>query len=148
MIRPPRGDCSFMIRNASWVHRNTPVRLMSTTACHCSMRQIFQRDRRGADAGVVEQQVQAAEALLHIVEQRGDLAGSATSVGRTRTARPVTLLGGLMQPVLAPAGQHQGPAGFAERDRDGASDAGTGAGDERDLGHVVGPSLVGVFRLA
>src|SRR5919198_1254089 len=31
MMRPPRGSCAFMILNASCVHRNEPVRLMSTT---------------------------------------------------------------------------------------------------------------------
>src|SRR5215475_1195336 len=36
MMRPPRGVWLFIIRNASCVHRNAPVRLMSTTACHCS----------------------------------------------------------------------------------------------------------------
>src|SRR5678815_2423899 len=36
MMRPPRGDWSFMILIASCVHRNTPVRLMSTTFFHCS----------------------------------------------------------------------------------------------------------------
>src|SRR5206468_3447224 len=36
MIRPPRGFCSFMILNASCVHRNAPVRLVSTTAFHCA----------------------------------------------------------------------------------------------------------------
>src|SRR6266851_6055958 len=36
MMRPPRGFCSFMILNASCVHRNAPVRLVSTTRFHCS----------------------------------------------------------------------------------------------------------------
>src|SRR5262245_25687772 len=36
MIRPPRGSCAFMIRNASRVQRNAPVRLVRTTASHCS----------------------------------------------------------------------------------------------------------------
>src|SRR5437899_10698211 len=36
MMRPPRGCWLFMILNASCVHRNAPVRLMSTTAFHCS----------------------------------------------------------------------------------------------------------------
>src|SRR5689334_19557512 len=33
MIRPPRGVCAFMMRNASWVQRNAPVRFTFTTAC-------------------------------------------------------------------------------------------------------------------
>src|SRR2546429_365770 len=36
MIRPPRGSWLFMILKASWVQRNTPVRLVSTTVFHCS----------------------------------------------------------------------------------------------------------------
>ena len=36
MIRPPRGDWRFISRNASCVHRNAPVRFVSTTARHCS----------------------------------------------------------------------------------------------------------------
>ena len=36
MMRPPRGDCSFICRNAACAHRNEPVRLMSTTLFHCS----------------------------------------------------------------------------------------------------------------
>jgi hypothetical protein len=32
MIRPPRGDWSFMIRNASCVHRKAPVRFVSIAA--------------------------------------------------------------------------------------------------------------------
>ncbi len=36
MIRPPGGCWFFMILNASCVHRKAPVRLMSTTAFHCS----------------------------------------------------------------------------------------------------------------
>ena len=36
MIRPPRGVCAFIIRNAARVQRKAPVRLVSTTARHCS----------------------------------------------------------------------------------------------------------------
>src|SRR5947209_2178069 len=36
MIRPPRGDCVFMMRNACCAQRNDPVRLISTTLFHCS----------------------------------------------------------------------------------------------------------------
>src|SRR5262245_28894558 len=36
MMRPPRGCWLFMILNASCVHRKEPVRLVSTTAFHCS----------------------------------------------------------------------------------------------------------------
>src|SRR6202030_372599 len=36
MMRPPRGVWSFMMRKACWLHRNGPVRLVFTTACHCA----------------------------------------------------------------------------------------------------------------
>ena len=36
MIRPPMGSCAFMTLKACCVHRKTPVRLTSTTPCHCS----------------------------------------------------------------------------------------------------------------
>src|SRR5881397_3917228 len=36
MMRPPRGVWSFMMRKACCVHRNGPVRLVFTTACHCA----------------------------------------------------------------------------------------------------------------
>ena len=36
MMRPPRGDWAFMVLKACWMHKNMPVRLMSTTFCHCS----------------------------------------------------------------------------------------------------------------
>src|SRR5512139_2585961 len=36
MMRPPRGFWSFISRNASWVQRKAPVRLMSTTLFHCA----------------------------------------------------------------------------------------------------------------
>src|SRR5438093_6052548 len=36
MMRPPRGSWTFIILIASCAHRNTPVRLTSTAAVHCS----------------------------------------------------------------------------------------------------------------
>src|SRR5213594_1146645 len=36
MMRPPRGSWVFISLKASWVHRNAPVRLMSTTVFHCA----------------------------------------------------------------------------------------------------------------
>src|SRR5204863_989269 len=36
MMRPPRGSWLFMSLKASWVQRNAPVRLASTTDFHCS----------------------------------------------------------------------------------------------------------------
>src|SRR5712691_10524965 len=36
MMRPPRGSWLFMMRNASCVQRNIPVRFTATTCFHCS----------------------------------------------------------------------------------------------------------------
>ena len=36
MMRPPRGSCAAIARNAAWAHRKLPVRLVSTTACQSS----------------------------------------------------------------------------------------------------------------
>src|SRR5687767_2660600 len=37
MMRPPRGSCAFISRNACCVQRNAPVRFTSTTPRHCSI---------------------------------------------------------------------------------------------------------------
>src|SRR5665213_2024209 len=36
MMRPPRGCWAFISRNAAWMHKNAPVRLVSKTSRHCS----------------------------------------------------------------------------------------------------------------
>jgi len=36
MMRPPCGDWAFIILNASWVQRNAPVKLVSSTMRHSS----------------------------------------------------------------------------------------------------------------
>src|SRR5690606_4046972 len=48
MMRPPRGDCSFITRNACWVQRKGPVRFVSTTLRHSS-NVSSSRGRPGAD---------------------------------------------------------------------------------------------------
>ena len=35
MIRPPRGSWAFITRNAAWVQKNGPLRLVATTVVHC-----------------------------------------------------------------------------------------------------------------
>ena len=84
MIRPPRGSCAFISRNASCVQRNAPVRLTSTTALPLLERQLVQRNRRRADAGVVEQQVQPAEALRATASNRASTPSSVGDIGRDR----------------------------------------------------------------
>ena len=71
MMRPPFGGCDFMIRTEGLLDaRNTPVRFVSTTVRHCSTVSFSSGTGGGAGAGVVEQQVQPAEARAHHVEER------------------------------------------------------------------------------
>ena len=72
MIRPPRGDWRFISRNASCVQRNAPVRFVSTTDRPLLERQVLERHGRRADPGVVEQQVEPAEPLVDLGEERRD----------------------------------------------------------------------------
>ena len=63
------------------MQRKAPVRLTSTTRLPLLDRQLLERDRRRAGAGVVEQQVEAAERRLGRREQRLDR-GRVGDVGR------------------------------------------------------------------
>jgi Pyruvate/2-oxoacid:ferredoxin oxidoreductase gamma subunit len=58
------------MRKAACVQRKAPVRLTSTTLLPLLERELLERHRRRAGAGVVEQQVEAAEAGFHSLEQR------------------------------------------------------------------------------
>src|SRR4029079_5914658 len=86
MMRPPWGRWSFMSLKASCVHRNGPVRLVSTTRRHCSKDrssrgiaggptpalcegQVVWGNRRSAPSRVVEQEVETTELLLRPREQ-------------------------------------------------------------------------------
>ena len=48
MIRPPRGDCTFMTRKASLQHRNAPVRFTPMTWFHFSTRSSSMGPRRAS----------------------------------------------------------------------------------------------------
>jgi hypothetical protein len=105
-------------------------------------RQLVDRHRRRAHAGVVEHQVHAAEALDRGVEQRRNLRGL-RHVGRHReralgdVAERVAGLGNRLLQCIGPAaGEGHAPAVGDQRLRAGSADARTGAGDDRDA--VVG----------
>ena len=101
-------------------------------------RQILERHRRGADSRVVEQEVEPPERLFRFGEQRLDR-GRIGDVGRHDQAfRRRAFLGGLLEFVLAPPGQHHGVARLHQRQRRRLADAGPRAGDERDAlcGHA------------
>ena len=89
MMRPPRGLWLFMIRNASWVHRNEPVRLVSTTARHCST----ERSSRGMAGAPIpallnRRSSRPKTSTVRVKRARMD-SGSVTSVGTTIARPPV-----------------------------------------------------------
>ena len=99
MIRPPRGCCAAMARNAAWAHRKVPVRFVSTTRCQSSKADLG--DRRGEpEPRVVEQQVDAPVALQRRGEERrdrrriGDVGGYGEAVARPRSSPAAAPPGG------------------------------------------------------
>ena len=85
MMRPPRGSWRFMIRSASRVQRNMPVRLTSTTLCHCS------RERSSSGAGGT-----LPPALLKSTSKRPKRSAIAPNAAST-AASSVTSDGGIRQ---------------------------------------------------
>ena len=131
----------FIILNASCVHRKTPVRLMSTTVFHCSKVRSSRLIAGRADAGVVEQHVEAAEGLAWCARTgRCTDAGSA-HVGRHRQRAPAGGAGlgdRLLQRLAAAAGERpRGSRPCSSASGDGLADAGAGAGDDGDFGEEV-----------
>ena len=108
---------STMIRAASCMHRNVPVRLRATVASHVVEGEVEERDHRAA-AGVGDEQVQAGQLVAHPGEQLGD-------------RRPVGGVGRTGRRAAGPA-----PATFS-RVRRASSRSSTVAGDEHDVGAVV-----------
>ena len=136
MMRPPRGSCAFIIRNASWVHRNAPVRLTSTTACHCSSVRSSSGRAGRADAGVVEQHVEAPERRAGRREQRAHRS-RVGHVGGDRQRLPAAdhgLVDRLLQRRRPATRERDAVAVAQQRQRGRLADAGAGAGDQRDLG--------------
>ena len=105
MMRPPRGVWSFIMRNASCVQRNAPVRLTSTTAFHCSKVSSSSGTGRRAGAGVVEQHVEAAEGGFRFAKQGFDERGIAHVGGnRDGSCAKRPSLRPLFERLLASAG--------------------------------------------
>ena len=97
--------------------------------------QVLERHRRRADAGIVEQDVEAAEGLLGLGEQRLDRRGIADvgGDGEALGAGRLSLAHGLFQLVRAASGEDGGVALLHQRQCDSLADAGSGAGDESDF---------------
>ena len=89
-MRPPRGCCAFISRNASCVHRNAPVRFTSTTALPLLDGRRLRAERRAPTARVVEQHVEPPEARrATVVEQAARTeSGSVTSVATASACDP------------------------------------------------------------
>ncbi len=85
---------------------------------------VLERHRRCADAGIVEHEVEPAEAVGHLGEQRGDRAGIGHVGGhRQALAEGFAELGGFFQLVGAAAGERHRVAGLHQRERRCSSDA-------------------------
>ena len=87
MMRP--RFCCFMIFIASRLHRNAEVRLVSMICCQSESVQV--RGRNGLrDAGIVDQDVEAAERVHRRLEQVEDV-GFLAHVGRAHQRGAVCL---------------------------------------------------------
>ena len=114
MIRPPGGSCDFIIlesllqapEGAGQVHGDNAIPLVR--------RQVFERDRRRVQAGIVEEQIQPPEAVLDRGEKTDDRLVIAYIGGQDQGAVIADISQGdcLAQGVFAPAGKRQRPAFF------------------------------------
>ena len=93
-------------------------------------RQLVERAGRAERAGVVEEDVEPVEAG----EQRGHRLRVADVGGADD--RALVAGRGLLQRLAAAPGEHDAVALVQQRARDGAADAGPGAGDEGNAFHV------------
>ena len=96
--------------------RNAPVRLVSTTACHCSKARSAKRRGVAEGARVVEQEVDACERLA------GPAKSAATDGGigdvRRDTSAPGVAARRLAQRLLPAPGERDAPAVLQQRPRD------------------------------
>ena len=96
--------------------------------------ELLERHGRRADAGVVEQQVEAPEPSSTSAKSAATDAGSRTSAGIATAPFPASAAAASSgsQP---PAREDDGEAGARERDRAGAADAAARARDDGDSAH-------------
>src|SRR5664279_341192 len=81
MMRPPRGDWLFIIRNASCVQRKTAVRLMSTTVFHCSTVRSSSGSGGAPVPALLKSRSSRPKALRVAAKSALTAAGSVASVG-------------------------------------------------------------------
>src|SRR2546430_7803018 len=84
MMRPPRGSCDFMILIASWVHRNMPVRLVSTTFFQVSYGSSSSGTAGAPMPALLNRTSRRPNASLVLANSAWMEPGSLTSVGATR----------------------------------------------------------------
>ena len=135
MIRPPRGDWRFMMRNASCVQRNVPVRLVSTHG-----RPLL--ERRGPRAA---RRARRCPALLNSRSSRPNRSSisaksAATDSGSrtsqvTATAPAPASAAAALERFQAPSREDDREARARERDRRRPADAAARARDQRDARH-------------
>jgi hypothetical protein len=88
MIRPPIGRWRFMIRNASCVHKNAPVRLTSTTAFHCSWDRSSRRTGGAPVPALLNSRSSLPNVSVVLANRARTEAGSDTSAGTANARAP------------------------------------------------------------
>ena len=146
MMRPPRGCWSFMILIASCVQRNVPVRLVSTTAFHCSKVRSSMGTGGAPMPALLKRTSSRPKLLLGPGEERADGGRIADVGGHDQRLGARGLLRHRLQHFLAASGQDDRVtlAGQCERRR--PADARTRARDQCDLG-VRWHDVASAFRL-
>jgi len=97
------------------------------------LRRLLQEPPLGAEAGVREHSVDAAERVERRLRQRlvvlplGDIAAQAD-----RALRSPELLGEVVEPILAAGAEHQPVAGLRGAPGGGGTDPARGTGDEKN----------------
>ena len=125
MIRPPLGLWRFIRPKAPCAQRKAPLRLTSTTAFHCAKVSSSSGHGGRAKPGVVEQEVEPAEARLDRREQALDRLRIAdvAAMGDGAAAERADLARDLVELVAPPAGERHMPAGARQRHRRRLADA-------------------------
>ena len=96
--------------------------------------ELLERNRRGADARVVEEQVEPAVAVVDLGEERPDR-GRIGDVAGDRDGAVPGRRGGGFERLEAPPREDDRPAVVGEGDGDRGADAAAGSGDECDPRH-------------
>ena len=95
-----------------------------------------ERRGRAGDAGIADEDVELAVALMQRSAEAGDAVGVGEVERHQRGAAAVLpdLVVEFFQPALRARHRHDMRAGFCQRARGGIADAARGAGDESDAG--------------